>query len=523
MKVVLRQKKRATADSPVRESVIDCQQVRIGRGSDQEIHLPGLSVALQHAVVEAMPHGFEITAASSSGFVLNGQSKTHGVIGAGDVIEIGGHQLLVTSAMRHSGLGFELTPPGADEVLPEKTPRLTIESSQPPVRRWAWWLFGLSCLFGLSLPWMISHWNLSAPWLLKDMIWNTGPLSAGHAELRNDCRACHEEWFVPVQTSACLGCHQSTSVHASPWPSDELDESHSDMACTHCHREHNGTQGMTAEHPDLCRNCHENPDLYEMESQAASDFSNHHPEFSPVSSETGQLHFSHAAHLEPLRGPQGTQTLACSDCHQPNASQSGFLPIHMPTHCADCHRLGFDPEMPEKQLPHGHVSRALEVIQDHYARKALSGSSNNQADPAIVRRRPGTSTQSPRVLTEAQRVVAMRWARQKAETVADEVFGKRACGLCHVAEKTPTGWRLDGPQIPHHWMQGATFPHDDHEALQCSDCHSAATSDKAQDSLMPNRESCLTCHAGRDSKTLIPTTCIDCHSFHRVPSPWPQP
>ena len=40
-----------------------------------------------------------------------------------------------------------------------------------------------------------------------DTSWSSGKLSKAHAELANDCQACHTDAFVAVRDTACVACH----------------------------------------------------------------------------------------------------------------------------------------------------------------------------------------------------------------------------------------------------------------------------------------------------------------------------
>ena len=63
------------------------------------------------------------------------------------------------------------------------------------------------------------------------------------------------------------------------------------------------------------------------------------------------------------------------------------------------------------------------------------------------------------------------------------------------------------------WFPYAKFSHESHRMLDCAGCHAgAATSTLTSDVLMPQRDTCLTCHSR--STLGVRSDCLECHSYH---------
>ena len=64
-------------------------------------------------------------------------------------------------------------------------------------------------------------------------------------------------------------------------------------------------------------------------------------------------------------------------------------------------------------------------------------------------------------------------------------------------------------------MPKGLFDHASHEAMACTDCHAATTSEVSSDVLLPPVENCQQCHGGERASARVPSTCIMCHLFHQ--------
>jgi predicted CXXCH cytochrome family protein len=337
---------------------------------------------------------------------------------------------------------------------------------------------------------------------------------------------------------ACVECHASTTVHADP----EFFELHAlqGLRCASCHKEHNGDAYLIRQDQALCSDCHRDLSTkVDTELADIADFSESHPEFRPlllsvddagkqewkritlngpdVSHDTGMI-FPHDVHLDSngLQSPKGERVLLCEDCHQTDASNSYMLPVEFEQHCQECHSLTFDPNTPERELPHSNLDAMSATLDEYYAYMALRGGYENDDDsftPDIVSRRriPG------RELTPVERKSALAWAQEKAAEVKEEVIEFRACGYCHKVERdtdAKSGWRIPDVHISQRWFTKGAFDHASHTSTACEDCHEAATSDNSEQLLMPDIDSCRECHGDQHSANKLQSGCVTCHVFH---------
>lgn len=405
-----------------------------------------------------------------------------------------------------------------------------------------------------------------------DRIWISGELSGSHKMLNDDCGACHESAFIPVRDTACADCHQTIQHHFTP--ADFTYEDDSATNCTGCHTEHVGPDGVTPAEQSLCADCHRNLEEAQPETTLidAADFGDDHPEFrvsvvvDPASGgveraalgsqtfpeEVSNLRFPHDIHTAEvcrLRGEgaipadqasekdrdictvlqQAAQRmdrpdgLACGDCHAPEPGGVSMLPVDMNDHCADCHRLDFDPDLPTRVLPHGQPDEVIAVINDFYAAKALREGSPEAVqvvEQAAQRRRPGgeTAGQAPSP-APAPPVDQVAEARFVSEETLSRVFGDQVCGVCHETvppEESDAGkWEVKPVHVAAVWMPKAVFDHDAHTTSACTDCHDARPSETSADVLMPAVDSCRDCHLGQEADSGLPSTCIMCHAYHQ--------
>ncbi|HET9679829.1 MAG TPA: FHA domain-containing protein, partial [Gammaproteobacteria bacterium] len=73
MRCLLRRLTRTKAGSAFRDTVVEADTLTIGRATNQQIFLPDLRVALEHAVLHALPDGrFSIKSKTVAGLHVNG-------------------------------------------------------------------------------------------------------------------------------------------------------------------------------------------------------------------------------------------------------------------------------------------------------------------------------------------------------------------------------------------------------------------------------------------------------------------
>ena len=547
-------------NTPATEQVLDVPVLKIGRGSDQDIVLGDLRLALAHA--ELLPHqgllgpSVRLQAKARMGVKVNGTPQVGDTLKAGDVLDFGRYSLTVGKPQQGVDLVLSLQQRVAqDERSARKAAfKTTLADTGWSRRRLSWLLFLLSALALRGLP--LQHYFQHPPaqavaersttpdrQLKPDILWNSGPLSSAHQALAADCGVCHQQPFVQVRDESCKGCHAELPDHAK---SLKVAAQHpfSEQGCTDCHREHNGAQGLIPTANAACTVCHAEPSqLPGKPGLPTADFSKAHPAFllklarkSAVGAkepflwtevrqgtpealvEATGLKFPHDVHLikKGIDAPEGQRILECASCHAPTADRASFLPVTMEAHCSDCHRLDFDPQTPQRLLPHGDPDAAVQSVRDHYARLALAGGVLTAGAPIVVqeRRRPGET------LSAARAKAALAWADAEAQKTLTDVFEKRSCFVCHGVNRLsddPVRWQIAPVAAQKPAFNTMTFPHGAHQTESCSSCHASENSKHSEDVLLPGIETCRDCHGDTGAMTETASPCQACHVYHQHP------
>ncbi|HVT34779.1 MAG TPA: FHA domain-containing protein [Nevskiaceae bacterium] len=514
------------------ERTLDTERLRIGRGTEQDVELGDIRVALAHAeIVAGRP--YKLTARPGATVWVNDAPLHDADLNIGDVIDIGRYRLTVLSP--ELGTDLLISVQEWISAREEKQQRLRalqtrLEHTGFSRRRWAWWLALAVLLPGLLLPvWLRYHVNAADP---GDQVWLPGPLSRAHAQFGDNCSACHGAPFERVRNSACAACHAGVHQHTDN-PALLGQVQFAKARCAACHYEHHGDHGLLLPHPAICTDCHGQPEagLTDTRVPMVADFMRSHPPLrasvarysggtfaimrvEPGSADWQQqlnLRFPHDRHLlaSGIDSPQGRKQLHCADCHQPDSSGKNFAPVSMQAHCSGCHKLDFDPAAPTRELPHAKPQEVVQVIRDYYAQRALHGGDPQRHDDGELRRVPGPGeTPSPADLA---------WAERRARQAIDDVFDRRVCVYCHLVERTGDAqlpWRI-APVAP--WLAGyphAKFDHAAHRMQKCESCHAARASSNSSDVLLPDIASCRGCHGDPGQPERVPSTCTSCHGFH---------
>jgi hypothetical protein len=520
----------------------------IGRGSDQAIFLPDMRAALEHARITSLGGGrYRIESLILAGIRVNGEIVYATTVEAGAVVEIGGTRIELLPPPRDYDAGVQVSSMDQREQKDAATRdrrATTLAETWLSKRKPSWILFLVLIVIG-GLP-ALAHYSPPFNSFLKDVpglgpqMWSTGELASGHHFFGADCATCHTRPFRWVRDEACIKCHQSTPAHADPavFSLPEL----GDARCAHCHRDHNGPDGLIISRQSLCADCHLG--LAERTGGASTledygDFMRSHPEFKvelprwdadgnyspervvqrPGLEERSGLRFPHDLHLNERRvyttDAAGRRSgLDCASCHRPEPGGAKMVPINFELHCQSCHTLGFDPTAPGRQVPHARVEEILFMLDDFYARRALEGTVVDESAPPTLRqrRRPGQP------VSREERAEALAWARDKARQVGDSLFSGRACATCHrvtpprEAEQT---WQIAPVRVAGVWFPKARFTHARHATFSCASCHDAEMSNSSADLLIPDIANCRGCHAGEHpERNRVSTTCIQCHGYH---------
>jgi predicted CXXCH cytochrome family protein len=539
-------------------------QITIGRAASHQIFLTDLRVALNQARITQTPDGkFQIQATALSGVRINGVTTGMGNIAIGDVVSIGACRIEVAKPEGDFDLVLEVEQPktGADDAATlASRSSIGLENTKLSKRGASWALFLVIFAIFFVAPvtgFMIEELRspLRATGLLSDASWDTGRLANVHQTIGDDCNACHVKAFVMVEDDACVACHKETPMHADPvnHPVEQL----TDTRCGTCHKEHNAPSSLSRLNDPLCVDCHGAIGDFDPKTTLldVTHFENDHPQFKPTLfegdgsgktkrvsvddtanlKERSGLRFNHKVHLAKggINAPEGKRNLGCGACHQLEPGGAGLAPVSFETMCQDCHKLQFDPNDADRTVPHANVAGVINMLGEYYASVALkggyegdaawsdtpktdSGATRTAKDPATPdlvrdRRRPGAE------MTVAERKVALDWANEKWNYVAEEIFEFRACTTCHVISRNATdepSWNLEPVNVADRWMPKGLFPHNRHRTSTCESCHAANDSEVSEDVLMPGIASCTVCHGGPDERNKLASQCVDCHNFH---------
>jgi pSer/pThr/pTyr-binding forkhead associated (FHA) protein len=561
------------------DHIVEVNQLDIGRGTDQDLLLSDPHVALKHAVIIKLQQNYQIQTKSISGIKVNGVLTKLSRINVGDNIQVGDHLLQILEPTQFDvELAISVESLGKRETieLSEQQFKTTLKKTYIFNKRLAaWGLFLGLGLVTLLMP--LTHVfqsdnqqqsdivqsavgrsvdevgaskqqgikNKLLSFLPDDSAWLAGKLHKGHSFMGDTCDNCHKKPFETVTDNACMSCHQDIKQHR---------QNHTDLpqlnteTCAFCHREHEETTTLVRQDEQNCASCHAELKVKHpsVKIDDASDFGKHHPEFKysllkPTQSddkvtwliqrfavgssdlfETNQLKFSHQKHLEPagIQNQTGAkEVLDCQSCHQPQLDGGIMQPISMEKNCSRCHRMEFDPTNPNRELPHGDPELILLTLKEYYSRKYLADLTDQTDRAAQVRaiRKPGVSAKAS---DSELKGLALTWANQQAEKVAEDIIERRACATCHQvdviadAKSFEQRWKIQPIQINANWLPKANFNHQKHQTMQCLDCHNAQESEYSSDILMPKIATCRSCHTGQNETSKLASTCVMCHGFH---------
>jgi predicted CXXCH cytochrome family protein len=533
------------------EHTVEGDVVRLGRGTQCEIHLPDPRVSLYHAAIYRQGDAIFIQAPEAE-LAVEGEPLREARLVPGVRVALGPYDLTVEPPPPGCdlALAIERARPMPDDLTEIKAKsRTTLEQSGLSRRTPAWTLaiiialifFALPAINALLLP--LRPYTATLP-ITPDQSWNPGPLSAGHQQFGRNCGRCHELPFVHVRDRVCIECHRGTPGHVQP---ASLQRSlFAGTRCESCHADHKGPVALVRRDADLCVSCH--GDLKRRDKDTAlanaTDFAGDHPAFKltlwqgPGANDVMRvpqaekarlvqrpnLRFPHDVHLKSsITGPKGRKTLTCGDCHIADTSGRSFMPLDMKRSCIECHTLQFEPAVTTRQVPHGSAEDAMLTMQEFYANIALNNIPVDVVDLGDIRR--GLPKLTGGVITEDERRQALAWAKAKVEQVSEDLFEKRVCIVCHeVTKKMTSGeagasttWAITPVHLATSFFPKARFDHASHRTgnVKCTDCHAVEQSHSSADVAMPDIAKCRECHAGNEpAGNRVASTCIACHGFH---------
>ena len=523
--------------------------LRIGRASDQDIRIDEFDLPLSIGEITESGGQLILTAKAPKLIRLNGGEVRQQTLKASDQIIIADTEIVIENATPNGGrLRVRSSAPRSKKSAAATS--ILAAVAPGPSKRWLSWAAIIAILYlGWISPWSTTSFTtvkthsseaslVSLAQVSSEAMWTTGPLHNVHRSIGDDCSACHETPFEPVTDAACLSCHESKPHHFDPITFHAADSMLG--RCAECHIEHVEPSHLILRDDQGCTDCHADIDNIagaRSQLRAVSSWSAGHPEFkvsiprleqagrwlterisidSPLAKSSSNLIFPHSVHMNPdgIEGPEGPEQLNCGSCHQPDEGEIGMRPVSMEQHCSSCHLLTFDPDHPERELPHGEPDELLLMMEEFYARRTLIGATLAAGRPAFDAERPGRTNQ----LDEAARAEALRLAKELAVQSAEDIFERTTCAICHDVTRRSDGvtpaWEVAPVYINQHWMPLSRFDHGAHASETCESCHAAETSLVSSDILMPDIASCQTCHGDEHTDDQLVSVCLDCHSFH---------
>ena len=537
-----------------RESDLTAEEIHFGRGANCTVPLPDPRILIDQATLKRDGDRLVFYSEDTEITTINGAAVPSAVVTVGTTVRLGPYEI-----------NFEEPPLGKDALITVELVEplddglssmrhdypLSLAQSWLSARRLSW-AFAFLIIGGL-IAWPIHlalTTSVSDPsklataeqfenpnWLHRvNTFWNSGEISNSHKYLAHKCGLCHQKPFVGVRDQVCLACHTEMPHHVDPV---DLSIPHiQKVACVSCHREHKGPHGVLPKSATFCADCHGKIKTVAKDTKLRpmTDFYTDHPQFraSVVTEaslgrierklldkkqwpkERSNLRFPHHVHIAEkgiaVPGTDDKRILECSDCHIEDEGGFRMRPISMPTHCGNCHRLKFDSQLADRELPHGDPAAVHTQLRDFYRAQSVS----KAQDHIKYMLSPEERKDPEKVLETMQK--ALRAGGETAEERINFVFNS-VCNECHkptaLKDNPKLKWTVEPVILSQNWLPKARFHHASHRTMKCADCHKGVTkSTKSSDVLMPTIETCRQCHGGAAPASLVPSPCITCHKFH---------
>lgn len=540
-----------------RDVEVSVEIMTLGSAPDQTIQLLGESIAPQHAELTQTKSGLQISCKRGFSVRVGGDDVSSATLSMGDSFEVGGNRITLLDAPGGFDIGLQLElDTDIDASAFESAFQTELQQGWFSTRSAAWVLSAVVVVFAFLVPLILVSVTDSDATLRRylpgDALWTSGPLHEAHAlSAGDDCGACHTSLFQRVQDSACQSCHAAINDHIHAEEIGTVNRHEPAPRCATCHREHNEPDPHLVITADaLCTDCHADSGeaLGSIGTAPVTGFSEtDHPAFKasllkpqasragtglvfnwetavePVSngSEVSNLKFPHDTHLDPglVTDLQDGEPLGCGDCHKLSLDREHFVPVTMETTCVACHELTFDPQMPDRQLPHGQPLEVMLTLEGQYLRKF---SDPTVPQEAVVRRRIPDKDNSTRECTGT----AFNCAADAAATDIREQFSVRGCISCHVVEEHAENeiyarYQVFPVRLAQDFFPAGRFDHFSHQVMKedsgdaaCIQCHASDQSSESADLLIPDIDNCLGCHSDTPMTDRVALGCVNCHSYH---------
>ena len=538
----------------VRDRDLSAATLTIGRAAENDIHLPDLAVDPEHATLELQGSRIAVTARGTLGFGIDGVTGQSATIdpARGAELRFGSYNLSVSRDADDTPLITiaQVASQDPGSAADEKQ-RFSLAAVMPGKRTAAWVLGLIVLAVFLAFPVASNLWHQAVPAakVHGDKSWSAGPLSLAHHALEGKCESCHVKPFEAVRDSACVTCHKSVHDHAVParlalargggplgerilWSVAHAFGKPGPGACTDCHTEHEGPTRMAPPAQQFCSDCHGalKEKLTDTRLGNAADFGKLHPQFTPAiitdpasakpvsvsldarPRENSGLAFPHRLHLDPLGGVArmaatigqdrgyGRAGLQCGNCHRPTEDGVRFQKIDMERDCEACHSLAYDKVGGTvRRLRHGDVDQMIADLSTAGYNPPL----------AAGRQRPGQFAPG------GNYHINFTPPRYTSTTFQQALSRDGVCGECHTPVMRGGKPGVMPVTLVSRYMADGWFNHKAHSQEKCTSCHAAEKSVSSTDLLLPNVQSCRTCHLGEDSRQAkVPSGCAMCHGYH---------
>jgi hypothetical protein len=537
--------------------------LRIGRGTDNDLHLDDHSVQLHHAVIQEEGDCYVLRDLNILNLTwLNDIPVKEIVLPEAGTIRVGPYTLrfarptptspftieyevladVVRAAPSTTAApaGFPATPPS--KMRDEEFHLVAAYQLQSRyLNKTTMTLLAVLVVLGGSA--LVSA-------LGKHLLFMPGSISMKHRLIANDCSRCHMAWnpvLTGVPDKTCLRCHSGPPHFSertfSPAP-----------PCVSCHAEHRGQAVLTALADSACVQCHADLKVEQPRMPVTTklhSFMADHPEFAISLSRSGYsvvqrvgldegkqvvdtaaIKLNHHLHLKRgLMGPDGPEQLACASCHVPDERGAYMRPLTFERDCMRCHVLDFDDHLPGKTVPHGQSLEEVDrFLRATYAEYYLLQHESESKAQGPTRRLPGASRTKEEISIDGMVEEANRLLlgppgskTKRGKCVFCHILGspgganqsvqfKGADSNTLVSESRTLFPTVEKTAIPERWLPFSTFDHKAHSILTCVACHETAPHSKeTKDVLLPTIGSCRNCHFEPGGAR---TQCLTCHVYH---------